>query len=135
MNAVRALIRDHRRLAMALVVLAFCIKAIVPAGFMVSHASPTLLTISVCSEITGAHKTVNIVVPPKDDGSEYADEAKGSHCAFAGLGHMALSGADLVLLAMAFAVVLALGLAPVTCPPFRRISYLQPPLRGPPAAA
>ena len=42
---------------------------------------------------------------------------------------------DAALLALAFAFILVLGLAPVRHLAFQRNSYLRPPLRGPPAAA
>lgn len=135
MKQLRTSIREHRRWAIALIVLAFCIKAIVPAGFMISQSSDTVLTISVCSESTGTVKAMKVVVPSRDGGAKHAEEAKGSHCAFSGLAKVSTGAVDAVLLFIAFAVILVLGLAPVRAAPYRRIPHFMPPLRGPPAAA
>jgi hypothetical protein len=135
MKHVRALIREHRQLAVACLVLAFCIRAIVPAGFMVSPAAETMLTISVCSDATGAFEAIRIPVPLKSSAPEHKDGAEPANCAFGGLGKLALGGADPFLLAVALAFILAVGVAPAVRPPHRRIAYLQPPLRGPPAIA
>ena len=135
MQHLRALIRGHRHLAIALVMLAFCIKAIMPAGFMVSPSSDTVLTISICSETTGTLKTVRMAIPAKDDAGKHADQAKDSHCAFAGLGKVSTGAVDAVLLAIAFAFILAIAFAPAPRAPARRTPHFMPPLRGPPAAA
>ena len=136
MNALRALIRDHRSLALALLVAAFFIKAIVPAGFMVSPSSDTVLTISLCSDANPGMKSMQLVIPAKDQGSGHTDKAdQGSYCAFTGLSHAALGGADSILLAIAFAFIIVLGIAPARQMPFGQIYHLRPPLRGPPTAA
>lgn len=137
MTHLRASIRKHRRLAIALLVLAFCFKAAIPAGMMVSSTASKVLTVTICAGSAGDLAPVNIVVPAKPDGgTDHSDEAgKGSLCAFTGLAKAALGGADPVLLAAAFAFILVLGLAPMRQAPLARIPYLRPPLRGPPAAA
>ena len=79
---------------------------------------------------------MQLVLPGKEQGSGHSDGAKkGEHCAFSGLAKVAVGGADAILLAIAFAFILVLGLASTRCLPLRQISYLRPPLRGPPAAA
>ena len=103
MQSLRASIREHCHLALALLVGAFFIRAVIPAGFMVSTASDTVL--------------------------------KAPHSAFSSLAKVADGAADALLLALAFAFILVLGLAPVQRVAFRRPPYLRPPLRGPPAAA
>ena len=136
MQTLRALIREHSHLAMALLVLAFCIKAVIPAGFMVSSSGDTVLTVTICSDGSNGLKQMQLVIPGKEQGSSHSDDAKkGEHCAFSGLAKVAVGGADGILLALAFAYILVLGLAPTKRLPLRRISYLRPPLRGPPAAA
>ena len=136
MQMLRALIREHRHLALALLVLAFCIKAIIPAGFMVSTSSDTVLTVTICSDSANGLKTMQLVIPGKEQSSDHSDASKkGEHCAFSGLAKVAVAGADAILLAIAFAFILVLGLAPVRRLPFRQFSHLRPPLRGPPAAA
>ncbi|MCB2051926.1 MAG: hypothetical protein KDE63_10905 [Novosphingobium sp.] len=134
MQTLRALIREHRHVAMALLVLAFCIKAVLPAGFMVSASSDTVLTVSICSDATNGLKQMQLVIPNKESGKEHSDGAKkDGHCAFSGLTLAAVGGADASLLALAFAFILVLGLAPTQRLPFRRLAHLRPPLRGPPA--
>ncbi|MCD1623608.1 DUF2946 family protein [Citromicrobium bathyomarinum] len=136
MQPLRALIRDHRHFALALLVLAFCIKAAIPSGFMVSASPDTVLTVTVCSDASDGLKTMEIVIPAKERGSEHHDGAKnGEHCAFSGLAKVAVGGADAFLLALAVAFILVLGLAPVRRLPCRQFSHLRPPLRGPPAVA
>jgi hypothetical protein len=136
MQPLRALIRDNRRLALALLVMGFCLKALIPAGFMVTSSPDRVLTISICSDTTGSDEQLRIVIPGKDHTGGQSDTAqKGEPCAFGGVAHAAISGADAILLALAFAVILILGLAPTARIPFREVLYLRPPLRGPPAAA
>ena len=137
MTLLRALIRRHRHLAIALLVLAFCFKIVVPAGMMVSATPDRLLTVTICTGGVNETETVDILVPgSRDHGPAHpGDAAKADHCAFAGLAKAALGGADAILLAAAFAFILVLGLAPRTLAPLARIPYLRPPLRAPPAAA
>lgn len=132
MRAFRALIRDHARLAAVLLALALAVKALVPAGFMLQAGGERFLTVTICSDASGTAQTMRIALPDKPGGhSDMADKAEP--CAFAGLGHGALAGADPLLLAAAIAFVLLLGLAPLDAPPARAIPFLRPPLRGPPA--
>ncbi len=136
MHHLRALIRERRHLFMALLVLAFCIKAVIPAGFMVSSAGGMSLSITICSESTSSVESVKLVIPAKKGSQSQHDSAKkDGHCAFSGLSHSAVGGAGIILLALAFAFILVLGMAPSRRLPFSPIPYLLPPLRGPPAVA
>ena len=135
MQSLRALIREHLFLAKALIVLAFFLKAVVPSGYMVSASGDGFMTVTICSESTGGLKQIQVAIPGKAPGSGHADDGKrGEHCGFSGLAKVAVGGADIILLAMAFAFLLVLGRQPVTRLPFRPFSNLRPPLRGPPAA-
>ena len=136
MQTLRAFIRNHRHVALALLVLAFFIRAAVPAGFMVSASSDIILTVTVCSDASGGLTKMQMVIPSKKQDNDHSDSAnKSDQCAFAGLTKVALGGVDAILLALAFVYILILGLAPVRRLPFQQISYLRPPLRGPPAVA
>jgi len=136
MLSLRSLIRNHRHSVLALLVLALCIKALVPNGFMVSASNESFLTVTICSESSGDLKQVQLVIPRAEQGSKDSDHRpKGEHCAFAGLSHFALGGVDMFLLALALAFLIIRGLAPTQHQPYRFISNLRPPLRGPPAAA
>ena len=137
MQMLRALIGRHRHLALLLVALGFCIKAAIPAGFMVSASSDTVLTISICSDTTGTLKQMQLAIPAKQgQAGQHSDaDAKTGHCAFAGLGHVAISGADVSLLIAAIAFILMIGFAPVRRLPARQIAHLLPPQCGPPVTA
>jgi hypothetical protein len=138
MFRLRALIRDHARLTLVLLVLALAVKAAVPAGFMLSAGEDRFLTVTICSDASGKTEQMQIALPGKSDagGGDHADaEAKATHCAFSGLGHSALGGADPLLLAAALAFILLIGIAPLPALPRRDIPFLRPQLRGPPASA
>lgn len=137
MTRLRALIHAHARFALVLLALALVVKAVVPAGFMIAPAAERFLTVTICSDATGLAQQMKIALPSKDAGKSDRAEtsAKSQHCAFAGLGHAALGGADPLLLAAAIAFILLIGLAPLAALPARALPFLRPPLRGPPATA
>lgn len=135
MPSMRALIRDHRLLAAALLLLTLGMKAFLPAGYMVAAAPGMVLTISICSEGTGGQKQMQLVVPSKNKDGSHSDGAKkGDQCAFSSLSQAALGGSDAFPLALALAFILVLGLAATRNLTFAKIAHLRPPLRGPPAA-
>ncbi len=136
MTRLRALIRDHARLTLVLLALALAMKAVVPAGFMLSAGGERFLTVTICSDASGTPKQMQIALPAgKGTGGDHSEAAdKGQPCAFSGLGHSAVGGADPLLLAAALAFILLIGLAPLHAPPARELAFLRPPLRGPPAS-
>lgn len=129
------LTRKHARLSLALVVLALVVKALLPAGFMVSSTAGHFLTVTICADGSGTPKQMRIAIPSKDDigGDHSPDAGQGQPCAFSGLGHAALDGVDPALLAAAIAFVLLAGFAPLTPPALQDAGFLRPPLRGPPS--
>jgi hypothetical protein len=135
MSSLRALTHTYARLSLVLVALALAVKALVPGGFMISSEGERFLTVTICADASGVSKQMQIAIPPKNDGggdhSEAAD--KGQPCAFSGLGHAALGGADPLLLAAALAFILLIGFAPLRAPLARDLAFLRPPLRGPPS--
>jgi hypothetical protein len=135
MNRLRTLFRDHARLTLVLLALALVIKAAVPSGFMLAASGDRFLTVTICSDASGTPKQMQIAIGGKQatdgDHSDMAD--KGQVCAFSGLGHFALGGADPVLLATALAFILLIGIAPLPALALRDIPFLRPQLRGPPA--
>lgn len=135
MNRLRALFRDHARLTLVLLALALAIKAAVPSGFMLASSGDRFLTVTICSDASGTPKQMQIAIPGKQaaggDQSDMADT--GPVCAFSGLGHFALGGADPVLLATALAFILLIGIAPLPSLALRDVPFLRPQLRGPPA--
>lgn len=136
MQRLRSLILADRQFAFALLVLAFCIKAVIPAGYMISPSKDLVLTVSICADATGGTKQMQIVLPGKDQGGNHSDSGKKEgQCAFSGLTNAAVSGATPVLLALAFAIMLVLGLSPARSLPIAQFAHTLPPLRGPPSAA
>jgi hypothetical protein len=133
MAKLRALLRTHRRLAALLLALALCMKALVPAGYMVGGGAK-VLTIEICADTLGAKLTRQIVVPHHAaPGEAQGDHGKsGAACPYAGLAMAGLAGVDGVLLALALGFILALGFAPSRPPRLARQAHFRPPLRGPP---
>ena len=131
---LRALLLCHRALAILVVALALCLKAMVPAGYMVQQGAK-VLTVAMCMDSTGQAMTRTIVLPvkglPGESAAKHAEAGKA--CAWSSLAMVSLAGADIALLALALAFILALGLAPAPLRLVRRAHYLRPPLRGPPA--
>lgn len=119
-----------------LLALALAVKAVVPLGYMLSAGGARFMTVTICSDASGGTlKRMQMPIPGKQDsGRDHSEQgAKATHCAFSGLGHSALGGADPLLLAATLAFVLLVGLAPLSTLPRREIPFLRPQLRGPPA--
>ena len=95
MKPLRALIREYRHLALALLLVAFFIRAIIPAGFMVSTASDTVLSVTICSDASAGLKQMQLVIPGKKPASGHSDGMeKAQHCAFSGLAKAAGGAGD-----------------------------------------
>jgi len=135
MHGLRACLLGHRRIAILIVALALAMKALLPAGYMIS-SGPHSLAITICGGVDGKDSTARIEVPAKGGAQGDAERGKASeHCPYSGLSMAALGGADAVLLATALAFILLLGFLPVRVPLARQRAHLRPPLRGPPATA
>ncbi|VWX48698.1 DUF2946 family protein [Novosphingobium sp. 9U] len=135
MKVLRQTLLQHRGLALWLVALALAMKALVPSGFMI-EAQSQAITIAICGDATGAHLTRQIVVPQRETPQERAAQhTKSAACPFSALDMAGTPGADPVLLGLALAFILAIGLAPRAAPRLIERAYLRPPLRGPPLQA
>ncbi len=141
MHALRALLFGHRRIAILVMALALGMKALLPAGYMLSSAAESatgVLTLALCHEGgKGATVASSVAVPAgkaAQDGHDSHAKADGQ-CPYSSLSMAALGGASAPLLALALAFILALGLVPARRLPFGPIAHLRPPLRGPPAHA
>ncbi len=136
MRSLRNLIHARPVLALLLVAMALCMKALVPSGYMVFAGSKTI-TVGICSDAMGAPQSMTITIPmDPSPAAEPAHKGKAdSPCAFSALSMGAIGGADAPLLALALAFVLALGL--FTFPALRRTSALRlrPPSQAPPLLA
>jgi hypothetical protein len=135
MQRMRAWIRNNGTLAAALLLLALCVKAAIPAGFMVSAGHDRIVTVSICADATGGQRQMQMVIPGKDEGGSQSEAAKmDGQCAFSSLAQAGLGGGYAFLLALAFALMLVLGLRPIRPQYLAQSAYVRPPLRGPPAA-
>ena len=135
MRAGRITAAGRRRWIAAVFAFALCLKALVPAGYMV-ETDRKVLTVKICTGMAEGPHTATVVLPMKDDGKpDRKDSTKDTPCAFSGLAKVATGGADEVLLAAALVFVILLGLAPMRSAPLAPILHLRPPLRGPPATA
>ena len=137
MHPLRAFIRGHRSLAIALVALALCVKALVPAGYMVAPGS-RVITIQICADTQGTQLARQLAIPTK---AGHPLEDRAGHgksegaCAFSALALASLAGADAALLAAALLFILGFGLRPAVAANIRPARYQRPPLRGPPLPA
>jgi uncharacterized protein involved in response to NO len=94
MTLVRTLIRRHRAVAMLLVALALCLRALVPQGYMLAADGPMHLTVQLCNGEVG-HDSVRIAVPRTGghhDGQPDKRETIAPPCAFTSLFAAALTG-------------------------------------------
>lgn len=131
-NLIRAFILRHRALAFWMVLATLCVKAAVPAGYMIGPSSK-VLTVQMCDDGSGNHSTAQLVIPMRDGGGDSGSKSGKGECAFASLSAASVAGADATQLALAFAFILILGLAPTPILHPKRACHLRPPLRGPPA--
>ncbi|MCZ8170776.1 MAG: DUF2946 family protein [Novosphingobium sp.] len=132
MMAIRALLRARYPLALVLVVLALAVRMLVPAGAM-PGSGDKVLAMEICADASGMPHSQLLIIPGKP--APHENSAAKGQCAFAGLAFPALAGTDPVLLAIALAFILAIGLALVAPALPARFTRFQPPLRGPPAFA
>jgi hypothetical protein len=132
-NVFRAMILDHRKLALLLLALTLCVKALVPTGYMVDRKA-MVLTVSICADGLGTRTTQQMVIPMKSDpGSQSGENGKrDGNCAFTSLGFGALASVDPALLAVALLFILALGFTGFVQRRFAAPVRLLPPAQGPP---
>lgn len=129
MASLRQTLLRHCRFATLLVVLALCLKAVMPAGYM-AVSEGGRITITVCH---GADTTVSeIAIPMKETGKADSHAGDGVVCPYSALAQGNVDGVDPLLLAGAILFVLLLGFSPVAVPALRPESFRTPPLRGPP---
>ena len=151
MAALRPFLHSNAALAWAVIVGALLMRAVVPAGFMpmaTAHgielvlcsgmAKPSDTTIAPAAGMMPGiqhHAMPDHAMPAGADGEHQIPAKPEAPCAFAGLTAPSIGGADIVLLAIAFASVVAAALFQRPDAPIRPRPFLRPPLRGPPAHA
>ncbi len=141
MRGLRTFLLRHRVLAAMALALALSVRLLVPSGFMIA-SDARVLTVVICSGVTGAHETAQIVIPQSGQKSGQGNGPGGRHdagktdpCPYSSLAMASTGAAAAPLLATAMAFILALGFAPVASVPRERVRHFRPPLRGPPVLA
>jgi len=121
----RGILSEMRRAGLWLALVAFLLKAAIPAGYMLASDGPA--TVVLCT----ANGAVTVMLDQPAH-NEPAPAAKSDHCAFAGLTAPALAAPDVSIAAPAARVVFAAATPRGT---HAAISQTGPPLpaRGPPA--
>ena len=136
MHFPRAFLARHRAFAAMLIAAALCMKALIPAGYMLGSGE-RVLTVEICADSQGGHLTKQIVIPGggKSGGGQSEHDKVDGTCPFSALSFASVSGADPDLLTIALIFIMALGFVPVSVARATGQSHLRPPLRGPPALA
>ena len=73
MSLLRAFLLRHRALALLAIAAALCLKATVPAGYMLDAAASTI-TVRLCNDASGTSAPAAIAIPMKQDSAGHADE-------------------------------------------------------------
>ncbi|MCT2398430.1 DUF2946 family protein [Novosphingobium mangrovi (ex Huang et al. 2023)] len=133
MESLRAFFLRYRGLAGVLVVAALLLKLAVPTGFMVGADASRTITITICHDASGDAAPRQLSIPMNKGAEEAPGKPAKGECPYAALAMASMTGADVALLALALAFIIALGFAPVRFALPRRAAYILPPLRGPPA--
>lgn len=134
MLALRSFMHRHRGVALLIVMLALCLKAVLPGGYMIEQSSKTI-NVTICHSGAGLAQTAQIAIPMKQGGDPAGAKLPKAECPYSALTMAATGGADGVLLLAALAYILLLGFAPARSAIPAGPSYLRPFLRGPPARA
>lgn len=135
MTALRTWIFGNRLALIALCVLAFSIKAVVPMGFMISPSDgPFMLSVTVCDASSPGLAKMEMAMPMKvgHHGHQSGQSTKHSDCAFTSLIGGALAGADPIQIEALLAFALALAFLPLGQLLLRQAAYLRPQTRAPP---
>ena len=129
---LRLYLKRRRIWAMWLIAAALFMKVVVPAGYM-PVVSGGAIAIELCSGF-GPERMAMAMPGMGDHHGKMDHSAKGDMpCGFAGHAPASIAGADPILLVIAIAFIIATSFRMPVSRPIRRIGYLRPYLRGPPA--
>ncbi len=131
MRALRAILLQKRGLALTLLALALCMKALVPAGFMIETQAKSL-TVLVCADASGARSAIEVAIPHAE--RKHGAEVKSHEaCPFSVLSLASTGGIDPIQLAIALALILLLGVFGTPRLRLVPLRHVLPPQCGPPA--
>jgi hypothetical protein len=133
MTAFRNIIFSFRYFALWVFALALCVKAFVPAGYMVDR-NAMILTVVMCADSQANVVTREIIIPIKSTNDSQQSEHRkiDGHCAFTSLGFCPLEAVDAALLAAGLLISLILAYLVATKQHFSALSWLMPPAQAPP---
>ena len=77
MQGLRTFWQSHRRLAALLIALTLCLKALMPAGYMLG-GDTRILTVEICADASGHRITRQIAIPQENRQSPSDQAAKKS---------------------------------------------------------
>ena len=139
----------------SVLLLAFALNALAPAGYMIAAGEHGLPTVSVCPETHPLARAVaasregqqsddgmamdhasmdHAAMGHGDEGDTTPTASNGGHCTLAGAAKLAVHSPDETVLAGEIAYVVMLGLRPIRALSLPARPHLRPPLRGPPPA-
>ncbi|KWV92049.1 hypothetical protein [Erythrobacter sp. YT30] len=137
------------RLRYALLFLLFAslgLNSLAPAGYMIATSESGWPSVFICPDTHPLGRTAKPQIDQSMMDHANMDHANMGHgegdgsssnqskdCALAGINKLATGANDPVILGLALAFTLLLGLAPRTPICLPRLSNLRPPLRGPPS--
>ncbi len=143
MTSLRRHVHRCRWLAAALIMAALMVRMLVPMGYMPSVADG-VFAMQPCDgqspRTAMMHETMTSGEHMHADHDGQRDDS-GKHrhvqapCAFSGLAAPSLAGADLLLLAIAIAFIVATIFRAETTQALTRAHWLRPPPQGPPHTA
>lgn len=137
MTALRRILTRNPWFAASIVAAALLMRVLIPTGYMAVRSAEGI-TIELCSGVIAPMTSKAVTaMPAMHHGSDKRNghATPESPCAFAALAAPTLAAADPLVLALAIAFVFAAIFRPAEiCPP-AGLSFLRPPLRGPPVIA
>lgn len=137
-TSLRRLLLDRRRLVLLLALAALAVKLLVPSGFMIGVVNGHAV-LQECSGVVAPAQKAHAHHGASAD--ERAEHRHGQHpaaempCPYAALAQAAVAPLDPLLLAVALAFTLALGLRIAVASHVSATPRLRPPSRGPPITA
>jgi Protein of unknown function (DUF2946) len=132
MQPTRIFLFRYRILAMLLLLLALCMKLLVPAGMMIGTNASKQIVVQICTGTGMAEKTLDIPMESAPDKQHKGSLSGDTACSYSALSYAATGVNDAFILAIALAFILALGFAAPPLLLHRAAPRLRPPLRGPP---
>ena len=133
---MRAIIPKQRSLLMVIFALALLVRAVIPAGFMVSPSS-LKLTVQICADGAPGQTSIQVEVPLSKGGQRDKSDhgQKSGPCAFSALSMASMAQDHRPLSIVALATIIATIITNGAPHLQQQAHHPRPPLRGPPLFA